>query len=324
MDDALPPVLDAFVRRHLTLEEIDEIRHQFSRALVTDRQVLWTGMTREAAQRWADKHNMQTLTTAMGPLMSHNEVSASGTKLRSRSTRYIHGASAIFAWCISYGKMVTVLSNPPPVRFHPSGATSFQVIEEPIITGRVGSHAVARIDVVHPAISAAAEFRYEFWPRDDVSRWITTFGHLKITVKWRPVKRAQLYLNDGAKYIDKSTESLTARPLLQKQFAQNNASTGDMKLHELQQKQLNLNNEVTEKRERLHRKHVNEVARLQSDFRNARNGLPKKAKKRQELHECDLKLKKGQQDCIFEKNGEQRMLNFVVAARLANKPIQAT
>jgi hypothetical protein len=31
--------------------------------------VLWSGILRDEAQRWADGHEMQTLTTAMGPLM---------------------------------------------------------------------------------------------------------------------------------------------------------------------------------------------------------------------------------------------------------------
>jgi hypothetical protein len=32
-------------------------------------QVMWSGTARELAQQWADKRAMQTLTTAMGPLM---------------------------------------------------------------------------------------------------------------------------------------------------------------------------------------------------------------------------------------------------------------
>lgn len=52
-------------------------------------------------------------------------------------TKYIHGASAIFAWYISKGESVTILSRPPPDRFHPSEATSFQVVEKPIIMGKI-------------------------------------------------------------------------------------------------------------------------------------------------------------------------------------------
>lgn len=48
------------------------------------------------------------------------------------------GASAIFAWFVSRGEKVTVLSPPPPSRFHPIGLTNFQEIEKPILKGKGG------------------------------------------------------------------------------------------------------------------------------------------------------------------------------------------
>ncbi|EEU34845.1 uncharacterized protein NECHADRAFT_88435 [Fusarium vanettenii 77-13-4] len=68
---------------------------------------------------------------------------------------YIHRASVIFAWFISQADSVTVLSQPPPQRFHPSGRTFYQTVEEPII------------QVMHLTMGGKAEdFRYEIWPSD--------------------------------------------------------------------------------------------------------------------------------------------------------------
>ncbi|KAJ6137215.1 hypothetical protein N7471_003701 [Penicillium samsonianum] len=53
---------------YVTVEEAIRIIQQFrSSYWHKDRQVLWSGMLRENAQKWADEHEMQTLTTAMGP-----------------------------------------------------------------------------------------------------------------------------------------------------------------------------------------------------------------------------------------------------------------
>ncbi|EKV13722.1 hypothetical protein PDIG_36330 [Penicillium digitatum PHI26] len=66
---AQAPAVKVF-RYYLTVEEATQIIHQFrSGSWNKDRQVLWSGMMREDAQKWADEHEMQTLTTAMGPLM---------------------------------------------------------------------------------------------------------------------------------------------------------------------------------------------------------------------------------------------------------------
>ena len=91
-------------------------------------------------------------------------------------SRYIRGASAIFAWHIARGESVTVLSRPPPVRFNPSGHSTYQEIEEPIIRGHLGQHAVNLITIVHPMVTGAEEFLYEVWPRDQGSTWTKNFG----------------------------------------------------------------------------------------------------------------------------------------------------
>jgi hypothetical protein len=62
------PQLDILFHRYLTVEEERQITEQFQDlSWYYGRQVLGTGVSRFDAQRWADRHNMQTLTTAMGP-----------------------------------------------------------------------------------------------------------------------------------------------------------------------------------------------------------------------------------------------------------------
>ncbi|KAJ5284691.1 actin-like protein 10 [Penicillium chrysogenum] len=89
----------------------------------------------------------------------------------------------------SQGELVTVLSPPPPERFHPSGHTSYQEIEEPIVTGQVGQSAVAQIIIVHPTIKGGEEFFYELWPVDRGSTWVENFGLQSATRRWRRTRQ---------------------------------------------------------------------------------------------------------------------------------------
>ncbi|KAJ4088348.1 hypothetical protein NW769_013567 [Fusarium oxysporum] len=143
-----PDAIRQLIRRWLTDEEANKILSRFQKACMTNRQVLWSGMLREHAQQWADAHGFQTLTTALGPLLYHGDPSPQ----TQAPPRYIHGASIIFAWFVSQGDLVTVLSHPPPLLFHPSGQTFYQLYEEPIIKGKMGNRPVGRIDTAHPVI----------------------------------------------------------------------------------------------------------------------------------------------------------------------------
>jgi hypothetical protein len=106
------------LRQYLTIEEEKQIIEQFRQSWRPNVQVLWNGVLREEAQKWADEHNMQTLTTVMGLLMDKkNPLCPNHDKTKSCWTRYIKGASAIFAWSLSRGKTVVVLSPPPPQRY---------------------------------------------------------------------------------------------------------------------------------------------------------------------------------------------------------------
>lgn len=197
MDADTPKEIRDFIHNCLTGDEIRQIDNQLTRACVPNRQVFWTGMHRSAAEHWADHHGFQTLTMAMGALM---DPSSEQRPRRGQSdkqwTIYVHGASAMFAWHISKGDSVTVLAHPPLQRFHPSGRTSFQVLEWPIITGKAGNKAVGSIRIVHPAEPRAVDFSYQLWPKDDMDRWISRYGTVAVGT-WRAVKEKQQAATSG-------------------------------------------------------------------------------------------------------------------------------
>ncbi|KAF5558110.1 hypothetical protein FMEXI_477 [Fusarium mexicanum] len=179
-----PDAIRQLIRRWLTDQEADKILSRFQNACVPNRQVFWSGMLREHAQQWADTHELQTLTTALGPLLYHGDPSHQ-TQAR---PRYIHGASIIFAWFVSQGDLVTVLCHPPPLFFHPSGQTFYQLYEEPILKGKMGNRPVRRIHTAHPAVEIASDFIYQLWPYNISWFWIKTFGIPDIEFPWRKTK----------------------------------------------------------------------------------------------------------------------------------------
>jgi hypothetical protein len=176
------------LRQYLTLEEEKQIIEQFRQLWRPNAQVLWNGIPREKAQKWADEHHMQTLTTVMGLLMDKkNPLCPNHNKTKSSWTKYIEGASAVYAWSISRGRTVVVLSPPPPERFNPIGLTNFQMIEAPILHWAAAlSHTSLQIYSVHPMVKGAEDFRYQIWPVDDTKNWDTHFKNVKFQQReWR-------------------------------------------------------------------------------------------------------------------------------------------
>ncbi|KAF4959433.1 hypothetical protein FGADI_1654 [Fusarium gaditjirri] len=195
-----PDAIRQLIRLWLTDKEADNILSRFQEACIPNRQVFWSGMFREHAQQWADAHGFQTLTTALGPLLYHGDPSPQ----TQAPARYIHGASIIFAWFVSQGDLVTVLSHPPPLFFHPSGQTFYQLYEEPIIKGKMGNRPVGKIDIAHPSIKAASDFIYQIWPHDNSSLWKKTFGIQDIVLPWRQTKILKPTAQPGANLSSKS------------------------------------------------------------------------------------------------------------------------
>jgi hypothetical protein len=177
------------IRYWLTEEEASDILLQFRKVCIPNHQLLWSGMLRATAQQWADTHGFQTLTTSLGPLLRSDDPDCCYCRKTKKSrSSYIHGASIVFAWFISLGDLVTVLSQPPPQRFHPTGQSFYQLYEEPVIKGMLGNRPVTRIVVAHPTIQSALDFTYEMWPHDELSLWTNTFGMQDIVIYWRKVK----------------------------------------------------------------------------------------------------------------------------------------
>lgn len=152
---------------------------------------MWSGILRQYAQDWADKHDMVTLTTAMGPLMSLTyPLCLRRQKSRGEWSKYIKGASAVFVYYILRGERVIVLLPPPPERFHPSGQTNYQAIEEPILKGRKADSTRLRLEMVHPMVEGAENFCYQIWPVDQSNTWNKRFGmRVRGQRYWRLVKK---------------------------------------------------------------------------------------------------------------------------------------
>ncbi|OCK86884.1 uncharacterized protein K441DRAFT_22557 [Cenococcum geophilum 1.58] len=100
------------------------------------------------------------------------------------------GASAIFAWYTSRSGLVTILAPPPPDKYHPSGQSTYQLVEEPIIRESIkNTHAGIRVVMIHPTVVQAKDFSYELWPVDETQTWIAKFGTcFTRVITWRNVK----------------------------------------------------------------------------------------------------------------------------------------
>lgn len=164
--------------QYLTVAEADQIHNQFAKTVFRPgSQVMWSGVPREWAQAWAVKNKMQTLTTVMGPLMDkEHPVCLKSKKSVKEWSIYVKGASELYAHYIPKGYVITVLTRPPPQRLNPTGESTYQTIEEPILKGISGGKPVSRIEMVHLAIESAQDFRYQVWPMDEVQEWIEKFG----------------------------------------------------------------------------------------------------------------------------------------------------
>ena len=312
MDDNVPDTIRLFISQNLTEKEIRQIAEQFTRNCIPNRQVLWTGMTRGFPQTWADQHEMQTLTTAMGPLMAADHPQClQATKSKRAWTKYIHGASAIFAWHITKGDVVTILSQPPPQRFHPAGRTSLQLIEGPILTGKAGNEPVGRIELVHPTVPGASEFFYEFWPHDDARRWVSVFGNMPTAIKWRKVKPPGAFLGVGfsvgfsacitEEASDSSSESTTgvSTPMLQ------GGQAGEEKIFQ----QITANEmEILHKRGIAERKHLKDKQTM--EVKKLENEVGKKMKQLRETQGKDiisLQVTQTRERTESQNNGRRQM-----------------
>ncbi|PWY83322.1 hypothetical protein BO70DRAFT_361457 [Aspergillus heteromorphus CBS 117.55] len=147
---------------------------------------MWSGVPRNLVQTWADQHGMQTLTTVMGPLMVHDHAQCLWSRKSSKGwSRYMKGASAMYAYHIAKdGGLVTVLTPPPPDLYNPFGGSNYQIVEEPILKGNLGPK-VLKIEMVHPSIPGAEDFHYQIWPNNETTLWHDHFGYPPPATHWR-------------------------------------------------------------------------------------------------------------------------------------------
>lgn len=204
----------------LSSEEVDQIVQQFNHECRPDSQVLWSGIPKQIAQAWARKRNLQTLTTAMGPLMDSQH---SSCLKRIKSTQqwgiYIKGASALFAYHITrQSSKVTVLLPPPPQKLNPNGHTNYQLLEEPILKGLIGGHSIGCVQMVHPTVKGAETFTYQSWPIDETEEWTKKFSLSTIVwTSWRSIRLNKtiqhiIAIVTVAKDGNPYTESVTTLP----------------------------------------------------------------------------------------------------------------
>ncbi|KAK6209893.1 hypothetical protein QIS74_11477 [Colletotrichum tabaci] len=127
----------------------------------------------------------------MGPLMDPDHPSClKSQKSATAWSKYIKGASLIFAWRISQGEVATIITPPPPDCFHPSEMTSLQDIELPVLRGDLGNRPIPKIFLWHPTVEGAQSFRYQVWPDDHTPSWYQMFkSRPKDTKTWRVVSR---------------------------------------------------------------------------------------------------------------------------------------
>ncbi|KXH59835.1 hypothetical protein CSAL01_08472 [Colletotrichum salicis] len=131
----------------------------------------------------------------MGPLMdSSNPLCLRPKKSSCAWSKYMKGASLVFAWRISQGLFTTVLTPPPPERLHPDGLTNWQDTEEPVLKGRLGTPTSCGILLVHSNVQGAQNFRYQVWPLDYTDQWLNKFEVSKaLTHTWRTISKSRAH-----------------------------------------------------------------------------------------------------------------------------------
>ncbi|KAK5167628.1 uncharacterized protein LTR77_007327 [Saxophila tyrrhenica] len=113
---------------------------------------------------------------AMGSLYTDNSRKTLSSRKSGKPnswSRYMKGASWVFAQQACYNRHAIVLTNAPPDVYSKRVHSSYREIEEPILRGcEAGRHTI-QINYVHPAVPGAACFRYQTWPNNRSSEWFS-------------------------------------------------------------------------------------------------------------------------------------------------------
>ncbi|KAK3045611.1 hypothetical protein LTR09_012819 [Extremus antarcticus] len=193
---------------YLRQDEITQLDQAFEISLQHDSAlVFWTGISPSLAKEWARRNDLKTLTMAMGSLYADN----SDGSLRSQKSpkawsKYMKGASWVFAQQACHDRRAIVLTNAPPNIYSTREHSSYREIEEPILTGFEANRHATQIDYVHPTVPGAACFCYQIWPDNRSSEW---YGFLEcIAIKGivkKIVQRIKLRRSERLKELENVT-----------------------------------------------------------------------------------------------------------------------
>lgn len=163
--------------KYLTREEAEKIIERFKQIPQSyNRLVFWTGIPREWVQQWADDHSMLTLTSAMGPLMDRKDQRClRRIKKPKKWSKYIKGASIIFARYACTRGIVRVLTLPPSWAEFIRPRSTYRTIEEPILKGASGCCCALQIRTVH-LLTTLEELEYQTWPQSHIPEKLTCRG----------------------------------------------------------------------------------------------------------------------------------------------------
>jgi hypothetical protein len=155
--------------KYLTREKAEQIIERFKGIPQSfDRLVFWTGIPREWVQQWADDHGMLTLTSAMGPLMDRKDQRCLRRIIKPRKwSKYIKGASVIFARYACRRGIVRVLTLPPFWAEFIRPRSTYRTLEEPILEGASGCCCADEIHTVH-LLTTFEELEYQTWPENRI------------------------------------------------------------------------------------------------------------------------------------------------------------
>jgi hypothetical protein len=111
---------------------------------------------------------MLTLTSAMGPLMNNADQRCL-RRVRNREawSKYVKGASGIFARYACRRSIVRVLTLPPSWAEFLRPESSYRTIEEPVLKGTSGYHCAVQINTVH-LLATLEELEYQTWPENRI------------------------------------------------------------------------------------------------------------------------------------------------------------
>lgn len=161
--------------KYLCQNEVTQLNQAFEVSLQHDSAlVFWTGISPDLAKNWARSNDLKTLTMAMGSLYTDNG-RKSGRSQKSTKTwsKYMKGASWVFAQQACHNRYALVLTNAPPNVYSTREHSNYREIEEPILKGLETERHAIRIDYVHPTVPGAACFRYQVWPDNRSSEWLS-------------------------------------------------------------------------------------------------------------------------------------------------------